>query len=69
MRVDSKFDPVSCTETTTLHLENAEDVRLNKEHFYACLDNIADVLDDDDPSAAVVHCIVLTVIKKNHAIN
>jgi hypothetical protein len=69
MEVKTKFDPETCTETTTFALLDAADVRLNKEHFYSCLDNVADILDDDSPDAPIVHSIILTVIKKNQAIN
>ncbi len=70
MKVETKFDPNTCTETTTLSLDGAEDVVRNHEYFYACLDKVADELDDhEDPSAPVYHSVTVTVVKKNHAIN
>jgi len=69
LNVTTKFDTTTSHETTTLALDNAEDVRLNKEHFYSVMDGIANELDDPDPAGGEVQSILIVIVKKTNGLH
>ncbi len=69
MNITTKLDPLTAVETMTLSLNDAADVRLNKDRFYDVMDGIANDLDDPDPERGEYQSIVITLVKRTNGVH